>query len=195
MVEIVDINIGGQNEEGNYTVGVELLYQERAENGETYEYTDYESMKIPQSELQYLADQMTNILNRETLSIDGKTKLTEVRKDGSATKLFIEPYTFPDTVDLSKECSVVTDSYELGINAEGSQNIYYDLTHNISDVKGSAFRLVSEQETVDLSYVCRITDWQYDDAGELDNINVPDVPYDHGHYEIPTGDYRVWEEN
>lgn len=193
MVEITDISIGGQNENGEYTIGVEMLQKEETEDGNAFEYYDRESMKVSESELQYLADQMTTILNRKMLSIDGKTKLTELHKDGQMIELFIEPYDFPDTVELDEEISIITDSYELGMNTEGNQNIYYDLTYNVSNVDGSAFRLSSSQNTVDLSYVCRITDWEYDD-GELDTINVPNEPYDYGHFEIPTGDYRVWEE-
>lgn len=194
MDEIADISIGTETEEG-ITVAVEAIEFEEI-RGEEIKRRTYNSVQISREELTQLIEQGKRVLEREELVVDGKTKITDIkREDGSITGLYIEPYVFPDHIELSEDSSIITDSYEIGANTSGETSLKSNLTHNIKQIEGKAFTLVSDSEKVNLSYTCRLTDWEFDEDGEVENISVPDVPYDQGHFYLEPGTYRIWEEN
>lgn len=125
------------------------------------------------------------------MKITEPTKLTETVIDGeTVVQLYIEPYEFHSAISLTEEPSVLTDSYEITLRTQETQ-IQSNLTHNVKEVEGSAFYIPQEAT---LGYVSRLTDWEFDDQGEVTNISVPDEPYDLGNTVVPSGSYRVWEE-
>lgn len=127
------------------------------------------------------------------MRVSSKTKLSEVERDGEIlVELYIEPYQFDPLIELSDCMNLLTESYELTIHGSGPKtNLRSNTTHNIKNLEGVAFRLPKE---LSVAYSCRLTDWEYDDTGELEEIIVPEEPYDEGDVILPTGSYRVWEQ-
>jgi hypothetical protein len=192
MDTIEDIRIGVETKDGvqiNFK-GAETITTET----ETIEKECYDSTHISREELRQLVQEATAVLERDELTVTEKTKITEIqRTEQKITQLYIEPYTFPESADLSEHWGVLTDSYELGTSTKDDTEIQQDITHSSKQVTGTAFRL-NGSGSIDFRYTCRLTNWEYDDNGELTNIEVPTEPYDSGHFGLKPGDYRVWEE-
>lgn len=193
MDEVTDISIGCETQEG-IVVSIEGTEEIEMANGETIEQTTHQSTTLTQEELENLVNESEMVLNREHLEVNGKTKITEIsRPNGMKTELFIEKHDFPEEAELEEHWGVLTDSYELGTVTRGQTKFMQDLHYSIQDVEGTAFRLVSD-DLVDIAYTCRLTNWKRNEDGEVEEIEVPDVPYDQGHIDLEPGDYRVWEE-
>jgi len=191
MDEIEKIAINGETENG---IHVMVRGTEEVEYaGGTFTDRQTISATFSRDEIEQLLRRGHNVLDRSELVVDGKTEVASVELADRTITLYIEPYEFPDDANLRKTWGIVTDTFELGAITSGKNQFEQDLNHSIRDVDGTAFRLIGEG-LVDISFACRLTDWQLDDNGDVESIEVPDEPYEHGHFDLQPGDYRVWEE-
>lgn len=119
-------------------------------------------------------------------------RLSRLEQDGAIVELFIDEYSFPDDAAPTETWGILTDCYEIG-GKPSELSFKEDLVHSIDDVDGSAFRLEAAGP-VEVRFISILTDWVYDDDGEVEDIIIPDEPYDKGSVTLEPGDYRVWDE-
>ena len=110
-------------------------------------------------------------------------------------ELWIEPVDVPDDVDLSEASSIKLENYEIGCDTSEEHQLYDDLQYNINgEFDGKVFTLESPENLVPMGYTCLLTEWVLDEEGDVENIVIPNPPYDEGHLKLPPGTYRAWNE-
>lgn len=198
MDQITSLSVGVETEEGVKLV-LEGIDNVECEDGSNIPIKSRDSLFISRSEAEDLTEGIDNVLNSETLTVNGKTKITEVRRrNNMKTALFIEPYNYPSAIELSETHSIRTNVYEIGTDTSGSTTIRDDTHHNISEVEGCAFEITSDnKETSHINMYCGtiLSEIEYDgDNEEIVDISVPDTPKDSKYFNLPVpGCYRVWE--
>lgn len=121
-----------------------------------------------------------------------KTKLSEFEQGGYIGRLFIESYDFPEDIELTETWGIITDAYEIGCRR--SDGVFHEnLTYSIHEVDGRAFK-ISGDNPIDMRYITILTEWEEDDEGNLEEVIIPDEPYDEGSFTLTSGTYRVWDE-
>lgn len=121
------------------------------------------------------------------------TLISQFEHKDKLLSLYIETHEHPPDATPKETYGILTQYYELSGHPD-ELTFKQDITHSIKDVDGAAFLLETTDDSATVRYTTILTDWSFDEDGEVKDIIVPDEPYDQGELTLEPGSYRVWEE-
>lgn len=121
--------------------------------------------------------------------------LSSFVKDCIKWELYIEPYEFPEDVEIRQTWGIITKGYEIGC-AKSTGEFYHSITHATHDLPRhhDAFRFEpAEGDSAEIRYTTILSEHEYDEDGNLVDVELPEEQYDQGSFGLEEGAYHVWD--